>query len=161
MLNKKTFLLIALFFSVIILSGCSFVRVQNVSESEITVSVNVPDSGKSYTRNIEAGNIVDVFSANGGRYSVTMLPSERYRESLMNLQQLISARLFQDGATLTSAEVAQLVENMNSIDQLIAELENPMASCSGYVPDFETAVVTVIYDGSGSDYAMECSNGGN
>ena len=134
-------------------------RIQNVSESQITVSVKVPDSGKSYTRNIGAGNLVDVFSANGGRYSVTMIPSESYRETLTNLRQLISTRLFQEGATLSAEEVAQLVQNLNEIDQLITELEDPMASCSGYLPDFDTVVVVVVYDPVANNYAITCSSG--
>lgn len=156
---KKTLTLIASLIAVIILSGCSFVQIMNVSDAPITVSVNVPDSGKSSTRNIGPGMVVEVFSANGGRYSVTVIPGERYRESLNNLQQTISRRLFEERATLTAAEVTRLVQNLNEIDQLISDLAEPGASCAGYLPDFETVVVVAAFDLSVSDYVLNCSSG--
>ena len=159
MMHNKTLTLIIISIAVIILSGCSFVRIQNVSDAPITVSVNVPDSGKSYTRNIRAGDIVDVFSANGGRYTVTMIPGERYRESLGNLQQLISTRLFEERATLTAEEVTRLVQNLNEIDKLIEDLATPMPSCSGYLPDFDTVVVVAAFDAVAVDYVLSCSSG--
>ena len=159
MLNKKAFVPIALLISVVVLSGCSFVNIQNMSDAEITVSVKVPDSGSSSTRNIQAGDIVDVFSANGGRYSISLLPGQRYQELLENLRQLISQRLFEDGATLSADEVARLIEKLNQVDQLIEDLADPMPFCSGYLPDFETVVVVVAYDESSGNYVLSCGTG--
>jgi outer membrane lipopolysaccharide assembly protein LptE/RlpB len=156
---KKILTLIMISIAVVILSGCSFVRIQNVSDASITVSVNVPDSGSSYTRTIRSGNIVDVFSATGGRYTVSMIPSERYRETLATLQQQISTRLFEERQTLTADQVAQLVQNLNSIDKLIEDLANPMPSCSGRLPEFDTVVVVVSYDNSSGNYALSCGSG--
>lgn len=159
MLNKKTITLLMISMAVIILSGCSFVRIQNVSDTPITVSVKVPDSGNSYTRIIRPGNLVDVFSGNGGRYSVTIIPSERYRDSLESMQRMVSTRLFEERATLSADEVTRLVQNLNEIDQLIDDLAKPMPSCSGYLPDFDTVVVVVAYDMIANDYVLSCSSG--
>ena len=68
------------FLTALLLSGCSFVRIQNVSDTTVYVNVNVPDSGKAYTRIVGSGQIVDVFSSHGGRYTVTIMPNERLRD---------------------------------------------------------------------------------
>ena len=159
MLNKKTFILIALLISIVFLSGCSFIRIQNLADAPITVSVNVPDSGTSSTRYIQSGSIVDVFSANGGRYSITMLPGERYKATLENLRNIISKRLFEERETLSAEEVARLVENLHQIDQLIDDLAKPMPSCSGYLPDFETVVAVVSFDSFNGEYVLSCGSG--
>jgi hypothetical protein len=142
----------------LLLSSCIFVRIQNVSDTSITVLVTVPDSGSGYTRNIRAGAIVDVFSAHGGPYTVTMLPSERYKASLKDLQAIISKRLFEERNTLTSEEVKRLTENLREIDKLIKELAQPMAACAGTVSDFETAVAVVVWDSFSADYSLSCSS---
>ena len=159
MMNKKIITPIIVLLALFITSGCSFVRIQNVSDATITVSVKVPDSGKSYTRNISPGSIVDVFSANGGRYSVSLIPSERYKETLNSLQEMISARLFKERATLTAEQVTTLTHNLNGIDQLIDDLAKPMPSCSGYLPDFDTVVVVVVFDSFTANYDRSCSSG--
>jgi hypothetical protein len=159
MSHKKGILTIALLIAVVLLSGCSFVRIQNVSSGQITVSVSVPDLGAASTRNIPSGGIVDVFSSNGGRYIVTMLPSERYRQTLENLREIITSKLFKERETLSAEEVARLVENLNQIDRLIEELSEPMPSCAGFLPDYETAVVVVSYDDFTGDYILSCSSG--
>ena len=138
------------------LSGCSFVRIQNVSASSVTVLVTVPDAGNGYTRSIDSGGIVDVFSSHGGRYTVTVVPSEQYRSILERLRDDISDRLFEEGATLTAEEVGQLVENLNHIDRLLEDLAEPGASCSGRLPDYETAVVVVSYDDFKGEWVLSC-----
>lgn len=158
-MNKSTFTLAIVLIVAFILSGCSFVRIQNISELSITVSVSVPDSGSTYTRNIGAGNIVDVFSANGGRYSVSMIPSESYRSMLETIQQEISIRLFEERDTLSADQVAQLVQNLNYVDQSIQQLAEPMPSCSGYLPDFDTVVVVISFDRLAQEYTLSCSSG--
>ena len=159
MMKKKSLILLAIILSIGILSGCSFVRIQNVSENTVTDLVNTPDSGKAYTRTIRGGQIVDVFSANGGRYTVTMIPTERYKDTLYTLQQQISNRLFEERATLTADQVATLVKNLNTIDQAIKDLAKPMPSCSGYLPDFDTVVVIIALDYSTGNYEVSCSSG--
>jgi len=99
-----SFLLLAL-----LVSGCSFVRIQNISAASVTVSVRVPDSGKAYIRNIRSGELVDVFSSHGGSYTITIIPSEAYKNTLENLKSTIENRLFQERQSLTAEEVAQLV----------------------------------------------------
>jgi hypothetical protein len=156
MKKKKIAALLFLPLVAILLSGCTFIRIQNVSDSPVRVAVIVPDSGGGYTRSIPSGGLVDVFSSHGGRYTVTIVPNEQYRETLLRLQEQISDRLFNERASLTGAEVAQLVENLNHITALLQELELPGASCSGNVPDFETAVVVIAYDSFNNSWELSC-----
>ena len=158
--NALSLALVTISVAALVLSGCSFVRIQNVSAASVTVAVTVPDSGKAYTREVASGGIVDVFSGEGGRYTITVIPSESYRSILERLQQQITTRLFEERETLTVDEVRQLVENLNHIDRLIAELAKPQPSCSGFVPEFETAVATISYDDFNSQWVLECSSGG-
>jgi hypothetical protein len=142
----------------IFLTGCSFVRIQNVSDTSITVAVRVPDSGKAYTRNIRPGQVVDVFTSHGGSYTVTMIPSERYKAALFNLREIVTRRLFEERSTLSGDDVTRLVANLNEIDSLIDDLANEGASCQGTVPDFDTSVVVVVFDIAQDEYVISCSS---
>jgi hypothetical protein len=88
-----------------------------------------------------------------------LIPSERYKETLNSLQEMISARLFKERATLTAEQVTTLTHNLNGIDQLIDDLAKPMPSCSGYLPDFDTVVVVVVFDSFTANYDISCSSG--
>ena len=141
----------------IILSGCSFIRVQNVSEANVRVLVRTPDSNRGYTRVVTSGSVIDVFSSHGGRYTITTLPNEQYRALLNDLQQQVSERLFTEGKTLSAADVARLVERLNDIDHLLATLGDADTSCSGNVGDFDTAVAVVVWDETQQQWALTCS----
>ena len=74
------------------------------------------------------------------------------------MQQQISTRLFEEGATLTAEEVARLTQSLNDIDQFLAELALPGATCSGQLPDYDTAVAVVAFDFSIESYAVSCNS---
>jgi hypothetical protein len=150
-----TILLLASF-----LSSCSFIRIQNVATGDATVSVNVPDSGKAYVRNVPSGAIVDVFSSHSGGYSVTMIASEQYIDLLEGLRSDIETKLFTEGQTLTAEEVARLVDHLNQIDQLLEQTNMPWESCHGYVPEYDTAIVTISNDFATDTWILECGSGG-
>ncbi len=154
----RTILLFSLML-VFLLSGCSFVRIQNVAATTATVSVRVPDSGKAYVRTIRSGAIVDVFSSHGGGYTITMIASERYIETLNRLRSQIETRLFTEGKTLTADEVTQLAENLKHIDSLLEQTKLPGATCSGYVPDFDTVVAIISYDDFNANWSLSCGSG--
>lgn len=140
------------------LSSCTFIRIQNVSAGEVTVTVKTPDSGKAYTRIVRSGGIVDVFSSHGGRYIITTIPSEQYKDILFQLEKDITDRLFNEAATLSAEEVRLLTENLNHVMVLIEQLSDPGASCSGYVSDFNTAVVTISFDNFNNMWILECGS---
>jgi hypothetical protein len=142
---------------IFLLSGCSFVRVQNVSDTNVRVLVNVPDSNAGISRNVRPGSVVDAFSSHGGRYSVTILPNERYREFLLDLRTEIGRRLFEERAELTGDEVGRLVARLNEVNVFLKELAEPGASCSGSLPDFDTSVVIIVFDISLAKYVLSCS----
>lgn len=158
-LNRSRTIFFAVLLLALFLSGCSFVRIINVSAAPATVSVNVPDNGKAYVRTVSSGGIVDVFSSHGGGYTITMIPSEQYLEILNRLRSNIETRLFAERQTLTSEEVRQLVENLNHIDSLLEETRLPGASCRGYVPEFDTAVVTISIDFDTNAWILQCESG--
>ena len=142
------------------LSSCSEVYVTNLTELNVRVSVNTPDSGSPSTRLVRPVEIESVFSSNGGRYSVTVLPDENYRELLEGLQRDISRKLFDEGATLSAADVSQLTQRMNEIDQALEALQGQAgASCSGFVPDFESVTVYVTWNAAASQFILECGSG--
>ena len=146
------FVLGAFFFT-----GCTYVQVYNLTERTVTVAIRVPDSANTYTKGIRPAQIDDVFSAHGGRYSVTVLPDEEYRALLQNIRDSILARMMNEGATLSAAEVQTLTQRLSDIDQALVDIENEAgASCSGSVDDFETAIVTVAYDPVKNTYVINC-----
>ncbi|MCP4139691.1 MAG: hypothetical protein GY755_05275 [Chloroflexi bacterium] len=144
---------------VFLLSSCSFVRIQNVAVSTATVSVRVPDSGKTYVRTIRSGAIVDVFSSHGGSYTITMIESEEYINFLKDLRSEIERKLFSEGKTLTAEEVVRLTENLKQIDSSLEQTRLPGATCSGYVPDFDTVVVVISFDDFNANWSLSCSSG--
>jgi hypothetical protein len=162
LMKRKKFPRTLLLFSLILvfsLSSCSFVRIQNIAATTATVSVRVPDSGKAYVRTIRPGAIVDVFSSHGGSYTITMIAGERYLETLNTLRSQIETRLFKEGKTLTAEEVTQLAENLKNIDKLLEQTKLPGATCSGYVPDFDTVVVVISFDEFNTNWSLSCGSG--
>jgi hypothetical protein len=89
-----------------------------------------------------------------------MIPGESYQQTLNSLRKQIETRLFKERQTLTAEEVKQLVKNLNHIDQLIEDLAKPGASCGGYLPEFETAVVTISYDSFNNQWDLSCTSPG-
>ena len=150
--------LIPLFLTVV-LAGCSVVRVQNASDSSVTVQVSVPDRSGSVTRVIRAGEVSDFISEHGGSYSVGTIPGQTYLSSLRNLRTLISGRLFEEHAALSGAEVARLVENMNAVDQMLEQARSNAdgAYCRGRLPDMDSAVAVISFDESTGRYVISCS----
>ena len=158
-MKRSRTIVFAILVLALFLSSCSFVRIQNVAATTATVSVRVPDSGKAYVRTIRSGAIVDVFSSHGGGYTITMIASERYLDTLNRLRSQIETRLFAERQTLTAEQVAQLVQNLNHIEQLLEDTKLPGASCRGYVPDFDTAVAVVSFDDFNSMWELSCGSG--
>jgi len=158
--KRKMLLLTACILGVLFLSGCSEVYVTNLSELNVRVSVVTPDTGKPSTRLIRPAGTTSIFSSNGGRYRVTILPDEEYRKLLDELKQEISRKLFHEGATLTSAEVKQLTQRLNDIDQIIGDIQdNYGASCSGYVPDYDSVTAFVSWDSGANKFVVQCGSG--
>jgi hypothetical protein len=157
-LTRSKSLVFSFAFLALFLSGCSFVRIQNVSDVQVRVLVRVPDSRKGYTRQIPPGYVVDVFTSQGGRYTINTLPNERYREFLLNLQTEVSRRLFDERHTLSGADVTRLVARLNEANAELEKLEQGTSegSCSGYVPDFDTVVATIVWDLTSSKWSLAC-----
>lgn len=142
---------------IMLLGGCTFVQVQNVTELNVRVAVRVPDSSSTYTLMVSPVGIGEVFSSHGGPYSVTILPDEEYIQLLESIQNQITEKLFTEGATLSAEEVATLTRRINDIDAFLEEAKSVNASCRGRVPDFETAVVTVSIEPATNSWVLECS----
>jgi hypothetical protein len=159
--KRSQFIVITIFLLALILSSCSFIRIQNIAEGSVTVSVNVPDSGKAYVRNVPSAGIVDVFTSGGGGYTVTMIASKQFIDFLESLRLDIETKLFAERQTLTAEEVTLLVDRLNQIDSFLEQTRVPGASCSGYVPEFETVVVTIASDFETNAFTIECGSGSN
>ena len=155
-INPKLRLLLYLLLFGLIFSGCSFIRIQNISEVRVRVLIRVPDNSKGYMRSINPGNITDVFSGHGGRYTVTIVPNEGYVQLMEDVRADISRRLFEERATLSGNDVARLVERLNDIEARLEREMNISVSCSGTVPDFETVVVSIGFDITSQSWHVAC-----
>ncbi len=156
-INKSKIIVCGLLLVVLALSGCSFIRIQNISDARLRVLVRVPDNRKGYTRSIQPGQIVDVFSGQGGRYSVTTLPDEQYRQLLIELRAEVSRRLFVDRQNLSADDVALLTSRLNDADSELERLNSgDSAFCAGFVPEFETVVVTAAWDLYEQNWSLVC-----
>ena len=58
----------------LLLTGCVDFAVVNISELDVRVSIQTPDSSGAYTRFIRAGDSASSFSSYGGGYTVSTLP---------------------------------------------------------------------------------------
>lgn len=144
----------------LLLSGCTFVRVINLSDLNARVQVYTPDSGSGYTRLVRAAGSVDVFAGHGGGYRVVMLPDEEYRALLDDIRTQITERLFTEGASLSAEDVRNLVQRLEAVDQALADLQEVGGSCRGQVPDFETAIAIVNWNAEANNWSLECGGGG-
>lgn len=155
-LRSKLLRLILVLLASSLLAGCTFVRVVNNTTSTNTVLISVPDNAWGYTRRVRSGGSTEVFSSHGGRYVVSLLPDKEYIQLLESIRAIITKRLFQEGASLTPAEVAQLVNRLEDIEQQIEQELAVQATCSGSVPDFETVVVTLSGDSASGTWQLSC-----
>jgi len=160
MRKQKMVMVTAFLLCVLFLSGCSEIYITNLSDFNVRVSVNTPDAGSPSIRNLRPAATVSVFSSNGGRYVVTILPDENFRKFLDELKQEISQKLMKEGAALTVEEVQRLTQRLNDIDLMVKEMQDDYgASCSGYVPDYESVTALVSWDQTLSKFTLSCSSG--
>lgn len=140
-----------------LVSGCVSIDVQNVSEVDTRVLIRPPDSGRGYTRLVESGGIASTFSTQGGSFSITTLPNEEYRQLVMEVREQLGRRLFEEGATLTPAEVAEIVQRMAQLSENLELLGEEQTSCSGSVTDFGSVTAVLSWDESAGKWVLTCA----
>ncbi len=141
------------------LSGCSVVEVLNLSEVSVRVLVTMPDSSGGHTRLVGSGETAEMFSSHGGAYTVTTLPNEEYRQLVLDVRDQLSRRLFEERASLSAAEVAELVQRITPLEAAVAGLAGEQGSCGNTVPDFGAATVTVVWDEIDGRWSLSCGQG--
>jgi len=154
---KTHHLLILLCLALVLLAGCTTVDVINLSELNARVLIQLPDQPGGVSRSIGSGNSTSTFSNYGGTVTITVLPDERYRELLLDLQTEISNRLFEERASLSASDVSLLVERLNEIDSALEELADDGASCSVVAPDFSSVTAVLNWSTSASNWELSCS----
>ncbi len=148
--------LAALVLASLLLAGCTFVEIANLSELEAHVLVTLPDSAGASTRIIRPGGTTSLYASYGGRYTITAIPSEDYRQLLIDVQAQVAQRIFEERASLTGEEITSLIQRIAEIERLLEDLKDETASCSGSVPDFETVVVTLDYLSENKRWSLNC-----
>jgi hypothetical protein len=141
----------------LLLSGCVNFKVLNLSEVSVRVLIDTPDSQTGTTKLVAAGGIGDTFSTHGGGFRISILPDEEYRSLLLEVQEQINQRLFTEGGTLSSSDVADLVSRISQIDQALADLARPYPVCTGSAPDWSTVDAFVNYDSTAGTFTIDCS----
>ena len=138
-------------------SGCVSIDVQNMSEVDTRVLIRPPDSGRGYTRLVEAGGIASTFSTQGGGFTITSLPNEEYRQLILDVREQLGTRLFEESATLTPAGVAELVQRMAQLTENLELLGEEQASCSGSVTDFGSVTAVLSWNEAAGKWALACA----
>jgi hypothetical protein len=156
MIRLKALTAVPLILLGLVLTGCSEVVVHNLSELQVRVLVRVPDEARGHTRVVRPADTEAFFSTTGGRYTVTTLPDEEYRQLLLDLQAEVGRRLFEERATLSAADVGRLVETLSSVDSQLDRMGEEGASCQGHVPDFESVAVILTWDIGTSKWVLSC-----
>ncbi len=142
---------------VLLLGGCVNIDILNLSDSTIRVLIRTPDSGTGTTRLIPPAGSGGTFSTHGGGYRISVLPNEEYQQLLLSLQQQITTRLFEEGGSLSSGDVAQLMSRLNEIDGMLDDLARPQPFCAGTAPDWSTVTGILNYDFAAQQYTIDCS----
>ena len=138
--------------------GCSSVEVVNTGSLTVTVQVTVPDRSGAITRVIRSGESSVFITEHGGTYSVATIPSESYRTTLENLQSMLTRRLFNESITLTAEEAERIGANLKNLDDMLERLRSNAdgVSCSGRIPDWESATVIISYDEMSGSSRIVC-----
>ena len=97
MTRTKVLILTVVLLTVILLTGCGpYLQVINLSEVCARVVVSVPDSSGSLTKELKNGDSADIFSSMSGPYTVQVLSCQDYRQLLVNLQEEITKKLWEE-----------------------------------------------------------------
>lgn len=140
-----------------LLSACVSIDVQNASEVDTRVLIRPPDSGRGYTRLVESGGVASTFSTQGGGFTITTLPNEEYRQLVMRVREQLGTRLFEESATLTPSDVAEIVQRMSELTENLESLGKEQASCSGSVTDFGSVTAVLSWDAAAGKWALACA----
>ncbi len=138
------------------LTACVDFNISNLSEVNARVLIQTPDGG-NYTKSVKSYGNASSFSGHGGNYTISVVPDEQYLQLLRDLRQRISQRLFEEGSVLTAEEVAQLVKNLENVEEQLQQEAERGASCSGAAPDFSTVSATITWSNAEADWAISCS----
>lgn len=142
---------------IILLSACTTVDIINLSELNARVLIQLPDSAGGTSRAIPSAGSTSTFSTHGGTVTIQTLPDEAYRQLLESLRDQITQRLFEERGTLSPADVARLVQNLNDIDKAVEDLADDEASCTVNAPDFSAVSAVLNWDGAAGRWSLSCS----
>lgn len=142
---------------VLFVGGCVGIDVQNVAEVEVRVLIRTPDSGRGYTRLVNAGEVASTFSTQGGTFTISTLPNEEYRQLVLDVREQLATRLYEERATLSPSDVADIVQRITQLTENLELLGQEQASCSGSVTDFGTVTAIVSWDDANGKWSLTCA----
>lgn len=137
--------------------GCVGIDVQNVAEVEVRVLIRTPDSGRGYTRLVESGEVASTFSTQGGTFTISTLPNEEYRQLVLDVREQLATRLYEERATLSPSDVADIVQRITQLTENLELLGREQTSCSGSVTDFGTVTAIVSWDEANGKWSLVCA----
>lgn len=137
------------------LSACTYVEVANTANETALVKVNMPD-GSAPVRFIDAGSSTSFMTAQGGRYTLAVLPNQQYVEMLNGLKAMIAFQLFSTTPP-TEAGLMDLMDQIISLDEQIRKELETKASCGNRVADFSIAQAGVALNGD--TWSATCGEG--
>lgn len=142
---------------VLFVSGCVGIDVQNVADVEVRVLIRTPDSGRGYTRLVESGEVASTFSTQGGTFTISTLPNEEYRQLVLDVREQLATRLYEERATLSPSDVADIVQRITQLTENLELLGREQTSCSGSVTDFGTVTAIVSWDEANGKWSLVCA----
>lgn len=137
--------------------GCVSIDVQNVADVEVRVLIRTPDSGRGYTRLVESGQVASTFSTQGGSFTISTLPNEEYRQLVLDVREQLATRLYEERATLSPSDVAEIVQRITQLTENLELLGQEQASCSGSVTDFGSVTAIITWDDVAQKWSVVCS----
>lgn len=137
--------------------GCVSFDVQNLSDVDTRVLIRTPDSGRGYTRLVESGEVASTFSTQGGSFTISTLPNEEYRQLVLDVREQLGTRLFEESASLSASEVAEIVQRIAQLTENLEALGREGGSCSGSVTDFGSVTGIITWNDIEQKWSVVCS----
>lgn len=154
---RSVLILLLLLLCALFVGGCVAMEVQNVADVEVRVLIRTPDSGRGYTRLVESGEVAATFSTQGGSFTISTLPNEEYRQLVLDVREQLATRLYEERATLSASDVAEIVQRMTQLTENLELLVKEQASCSGSVTDFGSVTAIVAWNELDGKWTVNCA----
>ena len=142
-----------------LLAGCTYVTIQNQSDTHARVRLKLPDRRGPIMVRVPANGESTKVTSTGGSYTVAIVPFEEYEAALKLKKDQLAARLFDPNTPISPGDAKAIGQEIFRLNQEIEKLFDNLPDCTSKVEANSTALVQVSR-GAGDQWAPPVCNPG-